>query len=212
MKIILYLTVITLLITTVASDSAAPPYTNHTVGGSAGWFFNTSTNSSSTDYSKWAADQTFNLGDFLIFNTNTNQTVIQTFNETAYQKCDADDTSETDTSVYSGGNEIGKEVTFAVPLTIEGSNYFFSDTDDGVQCAQGMAFKINVKHGRGLPPSLNQPPPPPYVEPPPSNSDQSPPSTATTNQQERFYNGGERSGANMRMWVGVMFLFGLLVV
>lgn len=76
--------------------------------------------------------------------------------------------------MYSQGNQqFGQPLTVAVPLTIEGANYFFSDASDGVQCENGMAFGINVSHGVGLPPNLNQPPPPPYVEPP-SNADGTP--------------------------------------
>lgn len=78
-----------------------------------------------------------------------------------------DDALDTDTFQYQGGNsEYGKALVVAVPLTIEGSQYFFSEADDGLQCQHGMAFQIKVSHGFGLPPSLNQPPPPPYVEPP----------------------------------------------
>lgn len=48
-----------------ANTPAATVYTNHTVGDAAGWFFNTTTNKTSTDYSSWAATKTFNLGDYL---------------------------------------------------------------------------------------------------------------------------------------------------
>jgi hypothetical protein len=60
--------IIALLIAAAAAASAAPPstaYTNHTVGDAAGWFFDTAANTSATNYSNWAANQTFNLGDFL---------------------------------------------------------------------------------------------------------------------------------------------------
>ena len=54
---------------TAASNAPAPApvtgYTNHTVGGTVGWFFNSTTNTSATNYSTWAATQTFNLGDYL---------------------------------------------------------------------------------------------------------------------------------------------------
>ncbi|XP_059651513.1 early nodulin-like protein 18 [Cornus florida] len=197
-----YLTVMALLITAVASDTPATAYTNHTVGGTAGWFFNLSANSSATNYSSWAANQTFNLGDFLIFNTNTNLTVIQTYNETTYRSCSIDDSLDTDTFQYNGGsNQFSQALAIAVPLTIKGPNYYFSDADDGVQCQKGMAFEITVNQGLGLPPSLNQPPPPPYVEPPSSNDALSPPITVVGNQP----NGG--SGANVR-WVVFVLLYG----
>ncbi|KAL9250828.1 Early nodulin-like protein [Drosera capensis] len=155
-----------------AANAAAASYTNHTVGGAAGWFFNASTNSSAADYSNWAASQTFDLGDFLVFNTNTNTntTVVQTYNQTTYNSCSADYASDTDTFINdTGATTFGQQDTISVPLTIQGPNYFFSDAgDDGVQCEHGMRFKIVVNHGSGLPPSLNQPPPPPYTAPPTS--------------------------------------------
>lgn len=55
------LTVITLLITTVTSQTPPTAYTNHTVD----WFFNATTNSSTTNYTSWVASQSFYLGDFL---------------------------------------------------------------------------------------------------------------------------------------------------
>ncbi|KAG6434445.1 hypothetical protein SASPL_106081 [Salvia splendens] len=162
----------------VIAAAAADAYTNHTVGGDAGWFFDSTTNKTSADYSAWAANATFNLGDYLIFNTNTNQTVIQTYNRTTYSSCIIDDALDSDTFQYDGGrNEFGSAMTISVALTIEGTQYYFSDANDGEQCQQGMAFEIKVEHGLGLPPSLNQPPPPAYVPPPgPANDEgQSPP-------------------------------------
>ncbi|XP_058086102.1 early nodulin-like protein 18 [Magnolia sinica] len=195
--------IITVLIATasVATSSDAPPYTNHTVGGQSGWFFNLTTSTPSANYSSWAANQTFNLGDYLIFNTNTNQTVIQTYNETTYKSCTTDEDSGDETFVFFGSQEIGKPAMVAVPLTIEGVNYYFSDADDGTQCDKGMGFEIMVGHGRGLPPSLNQPPPPPYVAPP---MDSPPSDTVTTNQGQTFYNGG--SGIRVRFGMAVLLL------
>ncbi|XP_031267790.1 cucumber peeling cupredoxin-like [Pistacia vera] len=171
---LLNLTVMAVLITTVASQQ----YTNHTVGSSMGWLFDAKNNISATNYSSWASNQTFNLGDYLIFNTTTNQTVILTYNDTTFNNCTTDDASDDDTFQFSGGNsEFGKSLTIAVPLTVVGPNFFFSDAEDGIQCQRGMAFQILVNHGLGLPPSLNQPPPPPYVAPPSPDTAQSPPVT-----------------------------------
>lgn len=61
----LRLTVIAVMLTAAASQTTPTGYANHTVGGSAGWFFNSTTNTSAANYSSWAATQTFNLGDFL---------------------------------------------------------------------------------------------------------------------------------------------------
>jgi hypothetical protein len=60
----LYLTILALF-TTISAASAATSYKNYTVGGTAGWFFNSTTNTSATNYSSWASTQTFNLGDYL---------------------------------------------------------------------------------------------------------------------------------------------------
>ena len=38
-------------------------YTNYIVGGNTGWFFNATTNTSATNYSPWAANQTFSFSD-----------------------------------------------------------------------------------------------------------------------------------------------------
>ncbi|XP_065009330.1 early nodulin-like protein 18 [Musa acuminata AAA Group] len=157
--------------TTSAGDSPpAPPYANHTVGGAAGWFFNSTSNSSVTNYSDWASTQNFFLGDYLIFNTDSSNTVIQTLNATTYALCNFTDDNGDDTTFYYDGGAVPEAgVTVPVALTEEGVTYFFSAADGGAQCLQGMRFRITVAHGRGLPPSLNQPPPPPFIEvaPPP---------------------------------------------
>ncbi|GLT32441.1 hypothetical protein SLA2020_071090 [Shorea laevis] len=144
--------VVELLITTVV---AATEYTNHTVGGNTGGFFDFATNTSATNYTSWATNQTFSLGDYLIFRTNTNQTVIRTFNKTTFQSCSMDNASDDDTFQYNGGSAaFGESQTIAVPVTEEGSNYF-SDTNDGIQCQNGLAFGNSVNHDLELPPSLN---------------------------------------------------------
>ncbi|KAF3632391.1 putative blue copper protein-like isoform 2 [Capsicum annuum] len=58
-----FLVAVALLFMAAASQSTG--YTNHTVGGPAGWFFNINTQKPSADYSAWAAKQTFNLSDYL---------------------------------------------------------------------------------------------------------------------------------------------------
>ncbi|KAJ4955195.1 hypothetical protein NE237_011978 [Protea cynaroides] len=145
---------LSLLITVAVA--ATNHYTNHSVGGDTGWFFNPTTNAPFSNYTNWAANQTFNLGDYLIFNTNGNQTVIQTYNETIYRSCDFHDAPDGAYAVqYMGGDTTAKPLTVAIPLTQVGLNYYFSDVYDGMQCRRGMAFEIEVKN-----------PPFPYVSPP----------------------------------------------
>ncbi|GKU99322.1 hypothetical protein SLEP1_g12190 [Rubroshorea leprosula] len=71
-----------------------------------------------------------------------------------------DDESDDDTFQYNGGSvAFDESQTIAMPLTEKGSNYFFSDTNDGIQCQNGLAFGNSVNHGLELLPNLNQPSP-----------------------------------------------------
>ncbi|KAH1153280.1 hypothetical protein GYH30_049091 [Glycine max] len=97
-----------------------------------------------------------------VFNTNSNQTVVQTYDKTTYLNCIAD-YSDNGTFVYNGESRgFGEALVVIVPLTIVGPNYFFFDADNGVQCQHNLAFEIDVQHDLGLPPSLNQLPLPSY--------------------------------------------------
>ncbi|KAL6565911.1 hypothetical protein OROHE_004966 [Orobanche hederae] len=128
--------------------------------------------------------------------------MIQTYNKTTYESCITDDSLDTDTFQYGGGNdEFGNATVVLVPLTIEGSQYYFSDAEDGEQC-----HKVN--HGTGLPPSLNQPPPPAYVPPPASPEEgQLPPVTVVAGPP----NGGVKSSANFfGVVLGVLVLVSFL--
>ncbi|XP_031476785.1 blue copper protein-like [Nymphaea colorata] len=173
----------------VASRGAA--YTNYTVGDTAGWFFNAATNRSAADYQAWAKKFTFNLGDFLIFNTDSDHTVVQTYNGTAFKSCDYDDDSGSDTILYSvpgDPTKLGVRGVIAVPLTKVGDNYYFSDANDGIQCADGLKFSISVNKGEGLPPSLIEPPPsPPSSASSPPAAD-TPPIGTPSSQNENFAN------------------------
>ncbi|ERM96548.1 hypothetical protein AMTRI_Chr09g16310 [Amborella trichopoda] len=181
------------VLSAVFSAATANAYTNYTVGDAKGWFFYPDTNSSSADYPAWASKLTFSLGDFLIFNTTTNQTVVQTYNKTAYDACDYDDSDPATYSYSSGNTQFDMAEVIPVPLIQTGPNFFFSDAgEDGVQCSNGMKFGITVAKGQGLPPSLNQPPPFPSSDS--SGGSQSPP-IASTGQGERFANGGSMSPA-----------------
>ncbi|KAG2629089.1 cucumber peeling cupredoxin-like [Panicum virgatum] len=154
-----------------AADDA-PEYRNHTVGGADGWFFDARTNATSGNYSGWANGETFYLGDYLIFKTNDNSSVVHTTNATTYDLCDPSDDLSPVTYIYGGGGGL-EENTIPVPLVEEGANYFFSDADGGAQCQQGMRFEVKVEHGQGLPPSLKNPPPAPkerVLAPPPAGT------------------------------------------
>lgn len=95
-----------------------------------------------------------------VFNTDTNHSVVQTYNFTTYNLCDYDDALDSDTKIWSAAdpsNTATIAVTIAVPLLKEGTTYFFSSDYDGDQCNNGQRFKIYVSHGKGLPDSLKSP-------------------------------------------------------
>lgn len=96
-----------------------------------------------------------------VFNTDTNHSVVQTYNHTTYKLCDYEDAQDKDTSEWSASNPSNTEVqpvTVAVPLVKEGMTYFFSSDYDGEQCQNGQSFQINVTYGQGLPKSLRNDP------------------------------------------------------
>ncbi|KAM0947905.1 putative Phytocyanin domain, cupredoxin [Dioscorea sansibarensis] len=192
-------------------------YKNYTVGDSHGWYDNLK--DPKVNYQKWVAGKNFSLGDFLIFNTDKNHTVVQTYNLTIYKHCDYNDADSDDTIEWSAGEpEVSSEaVTMAVPLVKEGMNYFFSGNYDGEQCKHGQHFKINVTHGQGLPESLKSPVP---DSPAPSSADDGDnvPDTVIPSNFDNPTNGGEvkaasgAAGGNMRIGLVMFVFFGILVV
>ncbi|WOK95947.1 hypothetical protein Cni_G04654 [Canna indica] len=133
------------------SPTRVAAYHNYTVGDSLGWYDRLQV--PQVNYQKWVAGKNFSLGDFLIFNTDKNHSVIQTYNVTTYKRCNYNDADTDDTIAWSSG-----KVTVAVPLLKEGMTYFFSGNYDGRQCRHGQHFKIKVAHGQGLPESLKHQP------------------------------------------------------
>ena len=92
-----------------------------------------------------------------VFNTDSNHSIVQTYNFTTYKRCDYDNAQENDTTEWSAADPSSttpQPVTVPIPLVKQGMNYFFSGDYDGEQCKFGQHFKINVTYGQGLPPSL----------------------------------------------------------
>lgn len=142
-------------------------YKNYTVGDYLGWYDNLA--KPDLDYDKWVAGKTFSLGDFLIFNTDNNHTVIQTHNVTTYNSCDSQGDDVVEWSTAQPNSTVVHPLTVAVPLLKEGATYFFSGDYDGEQCMNGQKFHINVTHGQGLPSSLRDNPDFEGLGPTPSN-------------------------------------------
>ncbi|KAL5164346.1 hypothetical protein HKD37_18G049684 [Glycine soja] len=98
----------------------------------------------------------------LSFQYELEPNMVQTYDKTTYLNC-ITDYSDNGTFVYNGKSRgFGEALVVIVSLTIVGPNYFFFDADNGVQCQHNLAFEIDVQHGLGLPPSLNQSPLPSY--------------------------------------------------
>lgn len=177
------------------SFSATVAYKNYTVGDSLGWYDNLQ--KPTLNYQKWVAGKDFSLGDFLFFNTDTNHSVIQTYNVTTYRRCDYDNAEDDDTVQWSVGEPTAatQVVSVAVPLLKEGMTYFFSGDYDGEQCKHGQHFKINVTHGQGLPNSLKSSPP---DSPAPAGSadDDSAPDTAIPSNFNKPVEGSDLKAAS----------------
>ncbi|KAI7755533.1 hypothetical protein M8C21_023028 [Ambrosia artemisiifolia] len=96
---------------------------DYTVGDSAGWAL-------SVDYTKWASDKTFKVGDSLVFNYDTSHTV--------------DLVSSTDYTTCTIGNSIASynSGTTTIALNTTGSHYFIC----GIMghCSGGMKLTVDV--------------------------------------------------------------------
>ncbi|XP_059665436.1 early nodulin-like protein 18 [Cornus florida] len=156
---LLFFTQSCLLLLLLCFGGSVEAYKNYTVGDSLGWYDNQM--KPTVNYQKWATGKNFSLGDFLIFNTDSNHSVVQSYNFTTYKRCDYDNALENDTTEWSAADPSSttpQPGTVAVPLLKVGMTYFFSGDYDGDQCRNGQHFKINVTYGQGLPASLKDPP------------------------------------------------------
>lgn len=133
--------------------SAAQGYKNFTVGDNLGWY--DKLQNPKVDYQKWAADKKFSLGDSLLFNTDSNHSIVQTYNFTTYKLCgSAADAPDNDTIEWSSADPsstMPHPVSVPVMLVKVGPTYFFSSDYDGEQCQNGQRLVINVTYGLGLP-------------------------------------------------------------
>ncbi|KAL2535939.1 early nodulin-like protein 18 [Forsythia ovata] len=117
----------------VSFSGSVDAYKNYTVGDSLGWY--DTIEKPNVDYPKWASSKNFSLGDFLIFNTDNNHSVIQTYNFTTYKLCDYEDALDNDTIQWSSDDPSSTTphpVSVAVPLIKVGMTYFFSSDYDGL--------------------------------------------------------------------------------
>lgn len=102
--------------------------TVYTIGDTSGW-------SLGVDYTTWASDKTFVVGDSLVFNYGSSHTV--------------DEVSATDYSSCSVGNAINSDSSGAttIPLKTAGTHYFVCGVPS--HCGNGMKLAVTVKAGDG---------------------------------------------------------------
>ncbi|KAE8021344.1 hypothetical protein FH972_007242 [Carpinus fangiana] len=104
----------------------------HIVGGSQGW-------DESTDFDTWASDQTFKVGDQLVFKyTSGLHSVVELASDSAYKNCDLGSALDS----MNGGSNV-------VKLNKAGTRYFACGTLG--HCSQGM--KVKIKSVTGSAPS-----------------------------------------------------------
>ncbi|XP_027113397.1 mavicyanin [Coffea arabica] len=108
----------------------------HVVGGPGGSW------STAGGYSTWAAGETFNVGDTLLFNYDTSHGVIEVSKDD-YDNCNTGNALQS----YTGGKS-------SVTLSKPGSMYFICPILG--HCGQGMQLAVNVQ-GSSSPPSSSTP-------------------------------------------------------
>ncbi|KAG7632748.1 Phytocyanin domain [Arabidopsis suecica] len=96
----------------------------HVIGGSQGW-------EKSVDFDSWSSDQSFKVGDQIVFKYSELHSVVELGSETAYKSCDLG----TSVNSLSSGNDV-------VKLSKTGTRYFACGTVG--HCEQGMKIKVNV--------------------------------------------------------------------
>ncbi|ERN03723.1 hypothetical protein AMTRI_Chr05g74410 [Amborella trichopoda] len=123
--------------------------TDHTVGGSTGW----QVPDDSSFYEKWATENTFSVGDKLIFDFRTGSHNVIQVEKAGYESCSS-------TAPIRSFTEGPATVTLEA-----GIHYFLCGV--GTHCNSGQKVTISVSAGTPSPtsPTPNSSPPPP-----PSNS------------------------------------------
>ncbi|WOK96239.1 stellacyanin-like [Canna indica] len=122
--------------------------TDYTVGDSKGWELG-------VDYSTWASDKKFAVGDKLVFNYGSPHNVEEV-SSSDYASCSSSSPISTDTSG-----------SFTVTLSATGKRYFICGVS--THCSSGMKLEVDtVATNSSSTPS--SPPPPSGTTSPPSGS------------------------------------------
>ncbi|AES73133.1 putative cupredoxin [Medicago truncatula] len=138
--------------------------TNHIVGDGLGWTVD-------SDYTTWASDKTFVVGDSLVFNYEAGWHTVDEVNESDYNSCTTRNSISTD----------GSGAT-TIPLKKAGTHYFICAVP--VHCISG-GMKLSVKVQDSSSSSSSSSSAAPSAAPSPSgkgspSSDDTPAATTTT--------------------------------
>ncbi|XP_062221049.1 uclacyanin-3-like [Phragmites australis] len=166
----------------------APAYaTDYVVGDSSGW-------TSGADYTTWAKDKTFRVGDTLVFQYSTMHNVAEV-SSADYSACSASNSIQS----YSDQNT-------KIALTAPGTRYFICGTPG--HCSNGMKLAVTVAAAASTTPASPSATPAtpsaPGTETPPETSTPSTPA-ATTAPTTKSTSGstGEASGSEARLVIGL---------
>ncbi|CAM0944992.1 unnamed protein product [Alopecurus aequalis] len=148
----------------LAAVAVAPAYAvDYTVGDSSGW-------AGGVDYSTWASDKTFNVGDTLVFQYGASHNVAEV-GSADYSACSATN------SIQSYSDQDTK-----ITLTKPGTRYFICGASG--HCAGGMKLAVTVSPAATSTPTPTAPaatPDAPSEEPSePSHETPETPTPATT--------------------------------
>ncbi|XP_020537810.1 uclacyanin 1 [Jatropha curcas] len=145
------------LISIAALIHSSAAQTTHVVGGSLGWVIPPG---GASAYSSWAANQTFAVGDILVFNFLNNQHDVVKVTKADYDAC-------------STSNPISSVSTSPARITINetGGHYFFCNFNG--HCSAGQKLMINVSAA-----TTTAPTPQPSSSPAPQPSSTSTPVSA----------------------------------
>ncbi|KAE7998901.1 hypothetical protein FH972_003397 [Carpinus fangiana] len=160
------LLLVVLLIAAAATVLPRTEAAEHTVGGSNGWSV---FNGAADFYTSWAANNSFAVGDVLVFNFNTGAHDVATVTKDAFDACNK--TSANNVTTTGPAN---------ITLTTAGDHYFICTID--MHCTGGQKLAINVGTTPPTPPGVTPPPPPSSgtTPPPPPSSGTSASSLAAT--------------------------------
>ncbi|KAI3919026.1 hypothetical protein MKW92_025030 [Papaver armeniacum] len=105
----------------------------YTVGEFTGW-----TTIGHYDYAKWAANQTFHVGDAIRFVFNPAHHNVIEVSSSDYESCNA----ENPTSLYVAGDDI-------IPLTQEGHHYYICGVPGHCQVGQKVDIQVSKSSTKG---------------------------------------------------------------